>query len=272
LSWASPRPPDKIVRFPALFALSLAGSSLAASPSTNSEPAAITRSAELPDGLKLSRVDHRSRQFLVAELDLRKITLELYGQSHEFGTVRSFSALSDHLKASGRRLVWGTNAGIFTKNRRPLGLQIEGGAPQRSINKADGYGNFYLKPNGVFEVGAHGARVMPTDRWTGEPTLATQSGPLLLIDGALHPALRERSPNQLLRSGVGVSGPHTVVFAMSVGPVRFHELATLFGEVYHCTDALYLDGVISQWVDQDHAPGPTDGTFAGLFAVVVPVK
>jgi uncharacterized protein YigE (DUF2233 family) len=75
--------------------------------------------------------------------------------------------------------------------------------------------------------------------------LATQSGPLLLRGGRMHPAFRENSTSRLVRNGVGVPSADTAVFVMSEVPVTFHEFATLFRDRLHCPDALFLDGTIS---------------------------
>lgn len=224
------------------------------------------------DGLLLRRVRHRERVFRVATLDLRRVTAELAGQDG-LPLPATFTALSQALAAKGERLVWGTNAGIFHAGGRPAGLFIADGTVHRGLETADGAGNFYLKPNGALLIDAHGARIRTTDELVGQPLdgvrLATQSGPMLARAGSLHPALRADSPNRLLRSGVGVADPHTLHFAISEGPVRFHELATLFRDGLHAPDALYLDGVISQWVDPDTPPGAADGGFSGLLFVAV---
>ena len=92
------------------------------------------------------------------------------------------------------------------------------------------------------------ARVTPTARWQTPQSgliLATQSGPLLLDAGQIHPKFTPDSPHRKIRSGVGTSDPHTVHLALSHGPVRFHNTATLFRDVLGCADALYLDGTIS---------------------------
>ena len=75
--------------------------------------------------------------------------------------------------------------------------------------------------------------------------LATQSGPLLVRGGQVHPAFDAGSKSRLLRNGVGVASPQTVVFVISEDPVNFYEFATLFRDRLHCPDALYLDGTIS---------------------------
>ena len=74
--------------------------------------------------------------------------------------------------------------------------------------------------------------------------LATQSGPLLVRRGVIHPAFRASSSSRLIRNGVGVTGNYAV-FVISEKPVTFYELASYFRDELNCPDALYLDGVVS---------------------------
>ena len=74
---------------------------------------------------------------------------------------------------------------------------------------------------------------------------ATQSGPMLVIDGALHPRFLPGSDSLKVRNGVGVSADGRVHFAISEGRVRFHDFGTLFRDVLDAPDALFLDGTIS---------------------------
>jgi uncharacterized protein YigE (DUF2233 family) len=86
---------------------------------------------------------------------------------------------------------------------------------------------------------------METGRFldTGLPArFATQSGPLLVIEGALHPALIEGSSDRKQRNGVGVSSPNMVHFAISQRRVNFHDFARFFRDGLGCDDALFLDG------------------------------
>jgi uncharacterized protein YigE (DUF2233 family) len=222
-------------------------------------------------GVVQSTVAHAGYDYRVVTIDLRHAQLDLFGQTPGYGDVATLGEISTFLHDEGRDFVLGTNAGIFDKQRRPLGLHIEHGVERRAINRSTGWGNFYMKPNGVFWIDASGAHVADTDSW--QPTgarMATQSGPILVMDGELHPAFREHSTNLLLRSGIGVVDQHTVVLAISVGVTRFWDFATLFRDVLGCTDALYLDGVISQLADAEQPPGITDGGYAGLLVVSTP--
>ena len=116
------------------------------------------------------------------------------------------------------------------------------------MNLEAGQGNFFLKPNGVFAVTEQGARIVESSRYEhlGEKVrLATQSGPLLVLNGILHPAFRHGSGNKLVRNGVGVRTAQQVCFVISEAPVNFDEFARLFRDELKCPDALFLDGTVS---------------------------
>ena len=164
-----------------------------------------------------------------------------------------------------------TNAGIFEPGFIPTGLLMTDGRPLRPLSSGSGDGNFFMLPNGVFAVGPAGAQVVATSEFTGQGMLeATQSGPLLVRNGHLHPSFAAASTSRVIRSGVGVrDGGKTVVIAISVDKLNLHEFATIFRDTLGCADALYLDGVISAlWAagagrDADLAKGP----FAGVITV-----
>ncbi|MDA7887185.1 phosphodiester glycosidase family protein [bacterium] len=80
---------------------------------------------------------------------------------------------------------------------------------------------------------------------------ATQSGPLLVRQGILHPAIRPNSPNTLIRNGVGVRRDGHLCFAISITPVSFHEMAIFLRDQLNCSDTLYLNGTVSAL----YAPG-----------------
>ncbi len=143
------------------------------------------------------------------------------------------------------------NGGMFWKDFTPLGLHVELGQELRPVNTAEVRSesgivpNFYKKPNGVFYIGRDGAGVMTTERFLEQRpnvTYATQSGPMLVIDDALHPALIEGSTDRNRRTGVGVCGPGLVRFVISEAPVNFHDFARLFRDRLGCNNALFLDG------------------------------
>lgn len=225
-----------------------------------------------PPGVDVREVEHAGERWTVATVDLRHAELRLVGQHPDAPRPHTLHKLGEWVAAQGAAPIVSMNAGIYMEDRRPLGLHIEGGTLYRGLNKADGYGNFYLKPNGVFSIDAAGARLTPTEAWAQAPDgvlLATQSGPLLVSGGALHPALKADSANRKTRNGVGVKDPHTVVLAVSQGPVRFFDMATLFRDALGCPDALYLDGTVSamRTPAEPDVPGDPEG-YGGVLVVV----
>lgn len=97
------------------------------------------------------------------------------------------------------------NAGMYQSDFSPLGLYVEDGEALRpadttSMNRPPRQiPNFYKKPNGIFFLGETGAGILPTDKFLdAQPPLqfSTQSGPMLVIRGELHPALIRGSTDQ----------------------------------------------------------------------------
>jgi uncharacterized protein YigE (DUF2233 family) len=129
-----------------------------------------------------------------------------------------------------------------------VGLLVQEGREVSPLNLSTDAGNFFLKPNGVFLVSRTGRpRVVESSEYPALSKgvrLATQSGPLLLRRGRVHPAFIPDSDSRKIRNGVGVSG-HTAIFVISEQPVNFYEFALYFRDVLRCRDALYLDGTVS---------------------------
>ena len=150
--------------------------------------------------------------------------------------------------ASGERLLMAMNAGMYHSDLSPVGLYVEGGVETAPLQTKAGPGNFGLMPNGVFWVDGDGAHVTETLAYQAlgaRPDSATQSGPMLVVDGKLHPKFLANSTSLKIRNGVGVSADR-VVFAKSETPVNFHTFARFFLEEYATDDALYFDGTVSR--------------------------
>jgi uncharacterized protein YigE (DUF2233 family) len=174
--------------------------------------------------------------------------LQIFLNDDKERPLKYFSGVNRHLKSRAEQLVFATNAGMYHKDFSPVGLLVIDGREIRPINLQAAPGNFFLKPNGVFLVTDSGARIVESSRYpamTAGVRIATQSGPLLVIDGALHPAFREQSTSRHIRNGVGVLSRTEVVFAISEEPVTFYEFATLFRNGLGCKDALFLDATVS---------------------------
>ena len=167
------------------------------------------------------------------------------------GPLRSLAALQTHLGARAEALAFAMNAGMYGANGRPIGLYIEKGVERRRLNRREGPGNFHLKPNGVFAIDVDGkVAVVPSDRFKAvNVRWATQSGPMLLIAGKLHPRFDADGPSRLIRNGVGSAGRDTAWFVISEEGVSFGRFARFFRDALGCTDALFFDGTVSSLWD-----------------------
>jgi uncharacterized protein YigE (DUF2233 family) len=205
--------------------------------------------------------------FLVCPVDTRQETIRLVLNDKTGIPLRGFAALSDTLGADRKHVRFAMNAGMFDERGMPIGLLIASEDLLHAINLAHGSGNFYLQPNGVFWMDASGAlhidRSNEISHAYGRPMFATQSGPLLLNKGAIHPQISMDGTSTYTRNAVGLRNSHTAVFVISDDPVSFGRLARFFRDALGCRDALYLDGAISSiWVpstgrlDHDHPLGP----------------
>lgn len=160
-----------------------------------------------------------------------------------------FSSLNAALQEQGERLVFAMNAGMFQPDQTPVGLYIEKGVQAHRLVTSDGPGNFGLLPNGVFCIGAR-FQVVESRRYAANPPdcrYASQSGPMLVIDGALHPAFRADSTSYHIRNGVGVSADgRQAWFAISDSALTFDRFARFFRDRLGAKNALYFDGSISR--------------------------
>jgi len=194
--------------------------------------------------------------FVTCRVSLPQADLRLFHHDAHGRLFGQFPALARDLDARGKELVFAMNAGMYHADRAPVGLHVEAGRVQSPLMTGDGPGNFHLKPNGVFFVRADGtAGVLDTESYQAlapSPCFATQSGPMLVIDGQLHPAIRPDGTSRKMRNGVGVSADgRTAWFAITILPVNFDTFARLFRDELGVPNALFLDGGIASKV---HAP------------------
>jgi len=193
-------------------------------------------------------LEEAGARYVVCRFDAARDDLRLFWNDARGERYGSFGALAGDLAKQGRTLAFAMNAGMYDPDYAPVGLYIENGVVQRPANLRDASGNFHLKPNGVFFVGAGRAGVMETGRFLRTrpaASLATQSGPMLVAGGRIHPRIRPTGVSAKIRNGVGVADGRRVMFAISNQPVTFHAFASLFRDRLGCPDALFLDGSIS---------------------------
>ena len=189
---------------------------------------------------------HEGSEFVVCTADLRQHQVRLFWKSSDGQPLGSFDQLRQ--TPLGSRVIFAMNGGMYHEDRSPVGLYVENGQELKRANTANGPGNFHLKPNGVFFVKGDTAGVMETSRYLKQrprPDFATQSGPMLVINGQIHPKISEEGPSRKIRNGVGMRDRHTAVFAISSGPVTFGAFARLFRDELGCENALFLDGSVS---------------------------
>jgi uncharacterized protein YigE (DUF2233 family) len=153
-------------------------------------------------------------------------------------------------KAVGGKLVFAMNAGMYHPDRRPVGLYVEDGEALTKLITKDTSGNFGLLPNGVFCIAEDGFAVIESRAFkANQPNCryASQSGPMLVIDGALHPKFLEGSSYTNTRNGVGVSDDGSrAVFVISDQAVNFWDFASFMRDGLGLNNALYFDGTISR--------------------------
>jgi uncharacterized protein YigE (DUF2233 family) len=194
-------------------------------------------------------IDHREQHsFVVCEFDLQHYDLKLLWKKPDGEVYGSLRNIPHRNQSNGAALVFATNGGMYRPDLSPVGLYIEEGRELQRAVTAAGSGNFYWKPNGVFFVRGDSAGILETSRFLQQrPPVdaATQSGPMLVIGGRIHPRFSSSGRSEKIRNGVGISDTKKVVFAISDDPVTFTEFAKFFRDQLRCSDALYLDGSIS---------------------------
>lgn len=200
------------------------------------------------EGLQVSCLTFRGATYVVLRVDLKAALVKVLWKN---SAGVPYGSLDQAFRQTGGDLLALTNAGIYSKNHAPEGLHVEGGVTLSPLNLNGGEGNFYLRPNGVFYVADDGAGIVEAEKFnslSGRAGVreATQSGPLLVIDGEIHQALKPDSQSLYVRNGVGVKSPDEVYIVISDDEVNLYDFASVFKEQLHCRDALYLDGCVSQ--------------------------
>ncbi|MEO6039764.1 MAG: phosphodiester glycosidase family protein [Saprospiraceae bacterium] len=203
------------------------------------------------------------------EVDLQKQNLHLYWKNEGGQILENIGNLKNWLTLKGENLVFAMNAGMFKPDHSPQGLFIQDQKIVEKLDTASGDGNFYLKPNGVFYTTADNLAVIcKTENFSPGTAIkyATQSGPMLVIDGHIHPAFKAGSSNLHIRNGVGILPDGKVLFAMSKDKINLYDFANYFINA-GCQNALYLDGFVSRMYLPEKHWLQTDGDFGVIIGV-----
>jgi uncharacterized protein YigE (DUF2233 family) len=207
-------------------------------------------------------VSYEGNAYTVCMVDLHREVVRLFWEGPDGAPYAYLSALPRTSHAG--RLVFATNAGMFDPNNRPVGLYIENGRALVHANTNAGPGNFHMKPNGVFYIAGHTAGVLETAAFLKQrprADFATQSGPMLVINGRLHSRFALYGGSRKARDGIGIVDAGLLAFAISDGEVSFGEFARLFRDRLNCGNALFLDGGS---VPSLYVPGRSSGNLVPL--------
>ncbi|MBP6013494.1 MAG: phosphodiester glycosidase family protein [Alphaproteobacteria bacterium] len=221
---------------------------------------------EAPESACVEQVFEASR-FTVCAFRSAEHETKLAWDDGQGRALRSFDALAASGAVDPGRVRFAMNAGMFDAAGAPIGLFVAKAQERHPINRQSGTGNFYMQPNGVFFVDERNHNyLLPTPDFVSSgllPMWATQSGPMLVIDGALNPSFDRDGPSKNIRNGVGLRSLALSYFVISEDPVSFGEFARFFRDVLKCENALYLDGAVSSlWLpaarrrDDSYALGP----------------
>lgn len=209
--------------------------------------------------------------------DLRLFLYDDMGEPHGH-----FSSLDRALRKTGQKLGFAMNAGMYHDDRSPVGHYIQDGTEIMRVIPNAGPGNFGLLPNGVLCLSDGRADVIETLTYTKHrrntdviPTCysATQSGPMLVIDGELHPRFMADGTSRYIRNGVGTSADGTqAVFVISNNTVTFHEFGSLFRDHLKLPQALFFDGNISRLYAPDLNRQDAGFRLGPMIGTVVPTN
>ncbi|MGY9047472.1 MAG: phosphodiester glycosidase family protein [Rhodobacterales bacterium] len=188
--------------------------------------------------------------YTVCAVDMTQEDLRLFLNDASGVPYGQFQQVDASLRAQRKHLAFAMNGGMYHDDRAPVGHYVEDGSEQMRVITTPGPGNFGLLPNGILCIGKGRADVYETLRFVSEKpqcTYATQSGPMLVIDGALHPRFLPDSTSRYIRNGVGTSDDgKTAYFVISENAVTLYEFATFFRDGLTVPQALFLDGNISR--------------------------
>ncbi|MFK7763498.1 MAG: phosphodiester glycosidase family protein [Roseobacter sp.] len=221
-------------------------------------------------------IEFDDQPYTVCEVQPQSEQMELYLRNADGALFGQFSTINRSLETSGQRLVFAMNAGMYHDDRSPVGHYVEDGKEIMRVISNAGPGNFGLLPNGILCLRPGRADVFETKAFlelAPQCVDATQSGPMLVIDGALHPKFLADGTSRYIRNGVGTSADGTrAVFAISDTPVNFHTFGRLFLDHLELPNALYLDGNISRLYAPELDRSDFGFALGPIVGVVAPIE
>ncbi len=210
-----------------------------------------------------------NKLFVSYTVDAKTQNIKLYWKDDNQSVLKSIQKLKTFIESKQQTLVFAANAGMYKTDNSPQGLFIDETKRISPLDTTMGNGNFYLKPNGVFYITtSNEAHICISEKFIINNSIkyATQSGPMLLIDGNIHTAFKAQSKNINIRNGVGILPNGNAVFAMSKNEINFYDFASYFKKL-GCRQALYLDGFVSRCYLPEKKWAQLDGNFGVMIGV-----
>ena len=221
-------------------------------------------------------IAYADNAYSICTVDMNRETLRLFLKDDAGVNYGHFSVLNRALQKNGEKLGFAMNAGMYHDDRSPVGHHVENGKEIMRVIPNAGPGNFGLLPNGILCLRDGQADVIETLRFVDEKpgcTYATQSGPMLVIDGELHPRFLPDGTSRYIRNGVGTSADGThAVFVISNNPVTFYEFGSLFRDHLKLPQALFFDGNISRLYAPDLGRNDAGFSLGPMIGTVVPAN
>lgn len=214
------------------------------------------------------------KEILSITIDPKVDHLELYWKNDSGEVLKSIQNLKQFVEQHNQQLLFAMNAGMYNKDLSPKGLFIQNSETLTQLDTTDGEGNFYLQPNGVFyltEDKTAGIEVTKKFHNKNKIKFATQSGPMLVIDGVINSAFNKDSKNNNIRNGVGILPDNKIIFALSKTEINLYNFAKYFHS-QGCKSALYLDGFVSRAYYPEANWLQTDGNFGVMIGLTTNVK
>lgn len=217
---------------------------------------------------------HFDSSILSIIVDTRQQNLQFYWKDNTGQAFKSIANLKTWLDTNGHQLIFAMNGGMYKSGNLPQGLYIENFATLAALDTLTGKGNFYLNPNGVFYILTDNTTgICKTKQFenNGNVKYATQSGPMLLVDGQINSLFVNGSKNLNIRNGVGILSNNKTLFAMSKKEINFYDFAKYFKNK-GCKNALYLDGFVSKTYLPQQKWIQTDGDFGVIIGLTEKIK
>lgn len=218
---------------------------------------------------------YEGKPYSLCRIKIKDSDIRLFLKNKNGYNFGSFDNINSQLGRDRKQLLFAMNAGMYHKDRNPVGLYVENFKEIRPLITQETWGNFGLLPNGVLWFNDDEAGVLETTQFAEKfkdkkPKYATQSGPMLVIDNEIHPKFTQSSTSLNYRNGVGISEDKTeLIFAISNKPVNFYDFAELFKDELKTPNALFLDGSISKLYSKELKRNDVDNQIMGPIVGVV---